>query len=81
MRSNDAEAFALTDGTIVRTPQDSRCVYCNAIRLWNADECIHCALEYRRRAVRALLFIVAIVAVVVVVAVLIEPIPPARLIP
>ena len=81
MRSNDAEAFALTDKTIVRSSQDSRCVYCNAIRLWNSAECIHCTIAARRRSLRALMIIVALVAVAFVVAVLVEPVPPARLIP
>lgn len=75
---NDQKALAMVADTIRRDPNGSRCLYCDHVRLWNVDPCIHCAESARRRALRLWLVVLFVVGLSVVAAVVVEPIPGPR---
>lgn len=83
MGENDIHIQSLRDETLVKEEGAlSRCVYCDKIRIGNADVCLHCLRKSRQQAGMIFLFVLFLVAFAFLAAVLTtsqkSDIPPPR---
>jgi len=62
MGDNDSYAFGLTDETINRGDQWSKCALCGSVRLWNVSGCVQCDRRAARRLIALALFVLALMA-------------------